>query len=214
MNINPTAKRILCYGDSNTWGYIPGTAKRHPVGTRWTSLLQEKLGDDYEIIEEGLNSRTTDLDDPKNIGKNGLVYFRPCLETHDPIDFLILMLGTNDMKERFNREPARIADGIKNLLENLKQFSIEEKTKLPKVILISPPLVNESVAGVKDKYLGAEEKSKQLAALYQQIATQYNCTFVDITKLVSPSKTDGYHLEPSDHQLIADNFYKFIFKLG
>ena len=66
MNINPTSKRILCFGDSNTWGYVPATGKRYPVGVRWTSLLQEKLGDGYEIIEEGLNSRTTDIDDPKH----------------------------------------------------------------------------------------------------------------------------------------------------
>lgn len=214
MNINPKAKRILCYGDSNTWGYIPGTGKRHPVGVRWTSLLQEKLGNDYEVIEEGLNSRTTDLDDPKHIGKNGLAYFRPCLETHDPIDLLVLMLGTNDMKERFNREPERIAEGIKNLLDALKQFSIDEETNMPQIILASPPLVDESVEGVKDKYLGAEEKSKQLAALYQQVASQYNCSFIDIAKLVSPSKTDGYHLEPKDHQIIADHFYNLISSLN
>lgn len=105
MNTNVNAKRVLCFGDSNTWGYIPASGKRHPVGIRWTTLLQEKLGSDFEVIEEGLNSRTTDMNDPKHVGKNGLAYLRPCLETHDPIDLIILMLGTNDMKERFNREP-------------------------------------------------------------------------------------------------------------
>src|SRR3989344_7007518 len=161
MNINPNAKRILCYGDSNTWGYIPATAKRHPVGIRWTSLLQEKLSSDYEIIEEGLNSRTTDMDDPKHIGKNGLIYLRPCLETHDPIDLIILFLGTNDTKERFDREPEMIIEGIENLLKAIKQFSVEEETKMPQIILISPPLIDETVEGVKEKYLGAEVKTKQ-----------------------------------------------------
>lgn len=210
MNINPTAKRILCYGDSNTWGYIPATAKRHPVGVRWTSLLQEQLGNDFEIIEEGLNSRTTDLDDPKHIGKNGLTYLRPCLETHDPIDLIILMLGTNDMKERFNREPEKIALGMENLLRTIKKFAVEEETQMPKIILVSPPLVDETVEGVKEKYLGAEEKSKQLATLYEQIATKYNCKFIDISKTVSPSKKDGYHLEPEEHKKVADLFYSLV----
>lgn len=210
MNINPTAKRILCFGDSNTWGYVPATGKRHPSNIRWTGLLQKKLGNDYEIIEEGLNSRTTDLDDPKHIGKNGLKYLRPCLETHDPINLIILMLGTNDMKERFGRKPKRISEGIENLLKTINFFSKEEGTKMPKIILVSPPLVDESVIGVDEKYKGAEEKSKQLGTLFEQIANRYNCQFIDISKYVSPSKKDGYHLEPESHQKIADLLEKLL----
>ncbi|PIX76714.1 MAG: arylesterase, partial [bacterium (Candidatus Ratteibacteria) CG_4_10_14_3_um_filter_41_18] len=93
----------LCYGDSNTWGYIPATAKRYAVGCRWPGVLQKLLGDSWEVIEEGVNSRTTVFDDPKHIGKNGKTYLVPCLETHNPIDIVILYLGTNDLKERFNR---------------------------------------------------------------------------------------------------------------
>lgn len=213
MNIQPTAKRILCFGDSNTWGYIPASGKRYPVGVRWTSLLQEKLGDKYEIVEEGLNSRTTDVDDPKHIGKNGLTYFRPCLETHDPIDLIILMLGTNDMKERFNRTPEHIAEGVENLLMAVKVFVEEEETKMPKILVISPPLVDEEIEGVKEKYLGAGEKSKQLASLYEAIAKKYDCEFVDIAKVVSPSKKDGYHLEPEDHKKISDYFHSLILEI-
>lgn len=214
MNTNASAIRILCYGDSNTWGYIPGTSKRYPVGVRWTGLLQKKLGEAYEVIEEGLNSRTTDLDDPKHLGKNGLVYLRPCLETHDSIDIIILMLGTNDMKERFNREPEQIANGIEELLKMVKLFSIEEETQMPQIILVSPPLIDESVDGVKDKYLGAGEKSKKLAKLFDQVATKYNCKFVDMAKYVSPSKEDGYHLEPESHQKVAEVIYNEVKTIG
>lgn len=210
MNIQPKAKRILCFGDSNTWGYIPASGKRYPVGVRWTSLLQEKLGNDFEIIEEGLNTRTTDVDDPKHIGKNGLTYFRPCLETHDPIDLIILMLGTNDMKERFNRTPERIAEGVETFLLSIKEFVEEEETQMPKIVVVSPPLIDEEVEGVKEKYLGAGEKSKHLALLYEVIAKKYDCGFVDIAKLVSPSKKDGYHLESEDHKKIADYFHSLI----
>ena len=210
MNINPTSKRILCFGDSNTWGYVPATGKRYPVGVRWTSLLQEKLGDGYEIIEEGLNSRTTDIDDPKHKGKNGLTYLRPCLETHDPIDLIILMLGTNDMKERFNREPSRIVEGIENLIDEIKKYALEEETIEPQVIIVSPPLVDETVEGVKEKYLGAGGKSTKLGELYEKVAKKFNYKFIDISKVVSPSKKDGYHLEPESHQVIADLFFNEI----
>ena len=210
MNIKPRARRVLCFGDSNTWGYVPASGKRYPIGVRWTSLLQEKLGDDYEIIEEGLNSRTTDVDDPKHIGKNGLTYFRPCLETHDPIDLIILMLGTNDMKERFSRTPERIAVGVENLLLSVGEFVKEEETQMPKIIVVSPPLVDEEVEEVKEKYLGAGEKSKHLGSLYEVVAKKYDCRFVNIAKLVSPSKNDGYHLEPEDHKKIADYFEKLV----
>lgn len=213
MNTNPSAKKILCFGDSNTWGYVPGVGKKYPVGVRWTGLLQLKLGNNFEIIEEGLNSRTTDIDDPTQIGKNGLSYFRPCLETHHLIDLIILMLGTNDLKERFHRKPERIAQGITNLLEALKTFSQEKKVILPQIILVSPPLIDEGVPTVKEKYLGAGQKSIQLAQLYQQIALKYHCLFIDLAKLVSPSKKDGYHLEPEAHQIIASHFYQLILKI-
>lgn len=210
MNTNPLAKRILCFGDSNTWGYIPASGERYPVDVRWTGLLQEKLGNNFEIIEEGLNSRTTDLDDPEYIGKNGLVYLRPCLETHDPIDAMILMLGTNDMKQKFHRQPPKIAEGVDKLIKAVKQFSREEETKMPEIILVSPPLIDETVRGVKKKFLGAEEKSKQLASLYEKIATKHHCKFIDASILISPSKKDGYHLDPKQHQVLSDCLYSLI----
>ena len=97
MNTGPNAIKVLCYGDSNTWGRDPhGKGIRYPVNVRWTGLLQSKLGHDYDIIEEGLGGRTTVIDDPKREGRNGKTYLRPCLETHSPIDVITLMLGTND----------------------------------------------------------------------------------------------------------------------
>ena len=94
-------KNILCFGDSNTWGYVPGTGNRYPKQIRWTGLLQNLLGDSFFIIEEGLNGRTTVLDDPTRIAKNGMTYLRPCLDSQAPIDLVVMMLGTNDCKHRF-----------------------------------------------------------------------------------------------------------------
>jgi lysophospholipase L1-like esterase len=89
MNVNPKAIRILCYGDSNTWGYIPGSGDRFDPTVRWTGLLQKALGEQFEIIEEGLSSRTTILNDSKRAGKNGAEYLKPCLQTQYPLDIVI-----------------------------------------------------------------------------------------------------------------------------
>ena len=105
--------RILCYGDSNTWGYISGTDhERYGINERWTKFLQCKLGDRFEVIEEGLNSRTLISNDtrPGKEGKNGYEYLIPCLDTHDPIDLIILMLGTNELKASYNKTAAEIGE--------------------------------------------------------------------------------------------------------
>ncbi len=203
MNINSKSVRILCYGDSNTWGYIPGTGERYEASRRWTGLLQKALGEGFEIIEEGLNSRTTDIDDPVNEGKNGASYLKPCLQAHYPLDIVIIMLGTNDLKDRFARTPEQVAQGIDMLLSIIHNFSFNYDKELI-VVLLSPPFVDESIAGVQEKYRNAEEKSKQLAELYKKIAEKYHCAFINIAQYVKPSKTDGYHLDPEAHKKIAE----------
>src|SRR5476651_2205463 len=103
MTTNPNAITVLCYGDSNTWGQKPDKSGRYPADIRWTGRLQQLLGNGYYIIEEGLGSRTTDLDYDKKSGRNGKIYLIPCLESHNPIDVVVLMLGTNDLKIEFDR---------------------------------------------------------------------------------------------------------------
>lgn len=210
MNINKDSVKVLCYGDSNTWGYIPGTGYRFPVDVRWTGLLQKTLGDSYEIVEEGLNSRTTNLNDPKSEGKNGKAYLLPCLQTHAQIDIVILMLGTNDMKERFARDPQQIAEGVEELVKMIRNLDLYVQEKQPRLILVSPILVDETVDGVKEKYLGAEEKSKQLGDLYKEVAERNNCEFINLVEHVQPSKVDGYHLAPESHKKIAELFHKVL----
>lgn len=210
MNIKPNAKRILCYGDSNTWGYIPGTAKRYLIDSRWPGILQKLLGDSYEIIEEGVNSRTTVFDDPKHIGKNGKTYLVPCLETHNPIDIVILYLGTNDLKERFNRSPEQIKEGIEELIKLINEYAWDNDKKPPKIILVSPTIIDETVAGVEEKYKGAQVKSERFARLYADLAKEYGLEFIDAAAIVSPSKKDGYHLEADSHKKLAETFQRKI----
>ncbi|MEK7571774.1 MAG: SGNH/GDSL hydrolase family protein [Patescibacteria group bacterium] len=211
MNTNLNTIKILCYGDSNTWGQDPtqrGT--RHPVTVRWTGLLQEKLGDNYWIIEEGLSGRTTVLDGDPREGKNGKTYLKPCLETHNPIDIVILMLGTNDLKEMFHQSPQDIANNVEVLVKMIQEFGWNSNKQAPKIVLLSPPFVDESVPGVQEKYKGAEEKSKELGEYYQQVAEKYACTFINIAEHISPSKSDGYHLDPDAHKSISEILEKTV----
>ena len=110
-------KRILCYGDSNTWGYDPVARDRFDAATRWTRVLAASLGADYEIIEEGLCGRTTIWDDPVTEYRNGRTYLIPCLDTHCPLDLVVLMLGTNDLKSRFSLSAYDIAAGAGVLVD-------------------------------------------------------------------------------------------------
>ena len=214
MNKNPIAIRILCYGDSNTWGDPPGNLlgnlPRYAANIRWTGFLQEKLGYNYEIIEEGLCGRTTILDDPKEEGRNGLTYLRPCLLSHNPLDLIILMLGTNDLKERFNLTAKEISKNIEKLINVIKEFGSDKNGHAPKVILISPVQVNEHANTPPEGMSRAEEESKQFTKFYRQVAQEHECEFIDITQHVNPSIIDGCHLEPDAHAKIAYTLYEVI----
>lgn len=128
MKTNTTTKRILCYGDSNTWGRIPSRMgmERYPIQTRWTGILQETLGEDYEIIEEGLGGRTTMVDDPRPEfpERNGLKTLSILLETHLPLDLVIVMLGTTDTKEMMNISSERTTEGMSEIIKVIKNYKV------------------------------------------------------------------------------------------
>jgi lysophospholipase L1-like esterase len=215
MNPKPSAKRILCYGDSNTWGRSGKSVDRYPSNVRWTGLLQEKLGDTHEIIEEGLRARTTDFedDDPEFPGRNGLAYLRPCLESHNPLDLVILWLGTNDLKSRFNRTPEDVGAGLKKNVELIHRVSKDFQGKSTKILLISPPLVIETHLGSGTQFAGAEAKSKELGLVYEQISKNFGCAFLDLAPIAHPGEFDGVHLEPKSHPIVADRMFEVVSKL-
>ena len=199
--------RILCYGDSNTWGYISGTDHERYLEDRWTKILQKNLGSNFEIIEEGLNSRTLTSDDkrPGKEGRNGYKYLLPCLDTHDPIDLVVLMLGTNELKCEYNKTPEEIGNileeyFVKKILTRKSQI----KDTYPKLLIIAPPIVRENneVYGEDDKYKGAEIKSKKLNDIYKSIAERNNCYFISNNKLETGK--DGIHLTKESHKILAD----------
>ena len=127
-------KRILCFGDSNTWGLIPGTGKRFADGVRWTSIIRNDLEQSgYEIIEEGLCGRTTIFEDPDRIGRAGDKLLPVFLESHAPLDMVIIMLGTNDCKPVYNADAETIAHGAERLIEQVRAYAGNCR-----ILLISP----------------------------------------------------------------------------
>ncbi len=205
MNIDPEAIKVLCFGDSNTWGYSPIEGTRYPVNVRWPGVLQSMLGDGYWIIEEGLNGRTTDVDDPGSPGRNGLIYLHPCLKTHNPIDVIILMLGTNDTKQKFDRSAQRISEGLRSLLDEIETTSYDHAGRSPQLIIVIPPLVDDTIEKAREDFINASQRLRELSCLYRQLARTYGARFLDLAQLVSPSQKDGIHLEPADHCAIAEN---------
>src|SRR5919204_1412889 len=132
-------RTILCYGDSNTYGYDAATAGRFPRDVRWPGVVRRELGPEFEIIEEGLNGRTTIWDDPFVDGRNGRQYLGPCLQSHAPIHLVVLMLGTNDLKAVFRVSAPEIASGAAALVATIQTSRAGPGMAAPHVLLVVPP---------------------------------------------------------------------------
>lgn len=195
-------KQILCFGDSNTFGYIPGNGQRYPWGVRWTSILNEKLGlENYRVIEEGLCGRTTIFEDPLRDGRRGVDILPTVLETHAPVDLVVLMLGTNDCKSVYGATAEIIGKGISNLIAQIRGYA-----KTSKILFISPIHLGEQVW--KKEYdpefsPASIEVSKGLAGVYQRIARKEQADFLDASVYASPSSIDQEHLTEEGHRLLA-----------
>ncbi len=214
METSGYIKKIVCYGDSNTHGYNSKTQTRFTEEERWTSLLQKYLGNEYSVQEEGLEGRTTVFEDPLFEGLSGLSYLFPCLMTHKPLDLLIIMLGTNDTKERFSATAENIAKGMERLVEKAIASTSVWRHK-PNILIITPPPIEKgyattSVAG--EMGAGCVEKSESLAALYQQVAQRLHCHFLDAASIegMQMYPYDYMHLSFESHQLLAKKLSEII----
>ena len=212
-------KRIVCFGDSNTWGYNPENGTRYPSSIRWTGVLQQMLGDEYLIIEEGQNGRTIANPDPAEWGtKSGIEYVIPMIESHMPMDMLIIMLGTNDLKAKFNYPAPDIAGCLQNLLLKVKgHLNYHLGHPDLKILIISPPQIGEDIAASPFfPFVDADSiinVSKELPKWYKMVADQFECDFLDATSLVSGGKIDSLHLSEESHKVLAEAVYKKVVKL-
>lgn len=200
-------RHVLCFGDSNTFGTDPLVAGgRHPDEMRWTGILQQQLGADWRVIEEGLGGRTAVYDDPIEPvpTKNGATALPIALHSHRPLDVVIIALGTNDLKSMFHATPRVIAAGIGLLTHMVQTYEYGPQCAVPQVILVSPihvkPGIADSVfAGFEED---AVERSQQLAYWIRQEAQARGCGFVDASQVAEASDADKLHMElPSHHAL-------------
>jgi lysophospholipase L1-like esterase len=195
-------KNILCYGDSNTWGYNPLNGERYAWQDRWPGVLSANLGSDYRIIEEGLNGRTTVFDDPIEPFKNGLHYLIPCLESQRPLDLVILMLGTNDFKLRFSASARDIGKGIRVLIDTIFASGSSPGGGVPQILLVCPaPFA--TLTEKAETFEGAEEKSQRLSGHYRQVAEEYGLAYLNAGEVIQSSPIDGFHLEISEHHKLG-----------
>ena len=195
-------KTILCYGDSNTWGWNPATQDRYARDERWPGVLRRELGEGYLVIEEGLNGRTTVWDDPIEGYKSGKEYLIPCLETHRPIDLVAIMVGTNDLKVRFSLSAYDIANGAGVLVDIVQKSEAGPGGSAPKVLLMAPPPLGK-LTEFAEMFEGAEAKSRKFSEHYRRVAEEYGCAFLDTSEVIVSSDIDGVHLELSEHRKLV-----------
>ncbi|WP_322093812.1 SGNH/GDSL hydrolase family protein [Paraburkholderia bannensis] len=201
-------RTLLCFGDSNTHGTkplnLPGVLERFGPADRWPGVLAAALGDGWQIVEEGLPARTTVHDDPiEGRHKNGLAYLRPCLESQLPVDVVVLMLGTNDLKARFCVTPADVANSVDVLLETLVACRAGPDGTTPHVLLMSPAPIQE-VGFLGEIFTGGAAKSRLLAPLYERVAVKYGSAFLDAGEFARVSSTDGIHYEADQHHKLGN----------
>lgn len=203
-------KRVVCFGDSNTWGHNPDSGERHDENTRWTGRLQKLLGDDWVVVEEGQRGRATVWDDPVERRMAGLKYLWPCMDSHAPIDLLIIMLGTNDTKQYFGVQARSIADGAGLLVDMAQKCNFGTDGKAPKVLLISPiHLLPHTVY----PYLFGEEaaaKTLQFSGEFRAVAERLGCEFLDAAEYAQPDPEEGVHMNAESHRTLAEAVFRKI----
>ncbi len=214
-------KTILCYGDSNTYGLVPGSIdfktgyrERFAYHERWTGLLQLQLGDQYRVIEEGLCARTTILDysaDQYKGDRNGKHFIEPALMTHSPVDWVILFLGVNDCKAQFQQSTKNISENIEALLKLILSLRYGPNMQTaPKVLVLAFPPITEKPDEI---FKGAHEKSQALPALLAAVCNKQAVSFLDLSKIVTFSDVDGCHFDKPGHFTVANSVYKKLLSL-
>ena len=204
-------KHIVCFGDSNTHGYCADPrdcadgGDRFNESERWPCLLQQRLGEAYLVLEEGLSGRTTVFPDPLHESMSGLDAIYAVLMSHEPVDLLILMLGTNDTKERFGANAACIAIGLERLV--MKAKSIPAWRGAPRILIVCPPHIGEGLYLRPEGEVmgrGCPEKSRALAAAFQPVAERQGCAFLDAEGLAEFNRLDCMHLSRRGHAQLAE----------
>ncbi|RCX08753.1 SGNH/GDSL hydrolase family protein [Marinomonas foliarum] len=210
-------KNLLCYGDSNTHGQIPGgqSTERFGPDDRWPGVLARKLGSSWHVIEEGLSGRTTVRNDPvEGKHKNGRRYLTPCLQSHAPLDLIILMLGTNDLKRRFWLTASEVAMGISCLVHDIKELAPGPAGRVPEILIVSPPPMLNDLKEWSAIFEGAQKTSRELAMAYEIMADSLEVHFFDASSVCVSAPEDGFHMDLQAHHLLGEALAQEIVNIG
>jgi len=195
---------ILCFGDSNTWGYNPVDGSRFDFATRWPGVVQQILGsEEYRIIEEGLNGRTTVHNETERPIRSGRDILPVLLETHRPLDWVIIMLGTNDLKTHFHSSAEQIAANVGVLCDEVMQNPHLE-THPPQLLVCAPTSANESSDQLPEWFVGAFESARDLPRLIEREAHHRGALFLDVAGLLDHDFSDSLHWMPAQHRAVGE----------
>ena len=199
-------KKILCYGDSNTFGYNPVDGSRFDEKTRWTALLQENLGSDFEIIEEGACDRTGIADNDKGFLYSAQRHFPKMITKTKNVDLLILAIGTNDLQFKYDLTVHQFENGLEKLI-------VTAKNNVRRIILIPPVILHENVLEGFFKFQFDEtsvSKSKKIGKIYRKLSNIYGLDYFDLNDFVKPSNADGLHYDSEGHKIISTKLSDYI----
>lgn len=199
-------KTVLCYGDSLTWGYNAETGGRHQYNDRWPSVLQKALGSDVTVISEGLNGRTTAFDcGLADCDRNGARVLPTILETHAPIDLVIIMLGTNDLKPYIHGSAVAAMKGVDKLVSLIRHHHWRvSEWDAPEILIMSPPHLCETATMLTASlYVDKIEESTMFSSLYRDLADDLGCGFFDAASVAVTSPVDGVHLDAENTRAIG-----------
>ena len=201
-------KRILAFGDSNTWGYDPATGQRYDETIRWTGLLQKALRGQSLILEEGLCGRTTVFEDTDRVGRNGLAALPSVLRRNEPLDAAIIMLGTNDCKSAFHATSKEITAGLELCLKKLLDVVAPEN-----ILLISPLYLEKAALdfGFNDQSISV---SRELKQAYKELSDTYGTAFLAASDVAKASSLDGQHLTEEGHRALCEAVLKIIVSMN
>lgn len=199
-------KTVLAFGDSLTWGFEAGTWLRHPFAARWPNALAAGLDGMARVIEEGLNGRTTAYDDPTDVANlNGASALPMLLKTHQPLDLVIMMLGTNDLKFAGRCRAFDATLGMQRLIEVVHTFPFNDNYARPQVLVMSPPVLVETSDEWFDELWGhAREESRKLAPQFRTLAQQNGVHFFDAGNVAHADPTDGGHLDAANTRALGE----------
>ncbi len=198
-------KTVLCYGDSLTWGYNAEGPSRHALEDRWPSVLQSELGGGAHVVAEGLNGRTTAFDDHlAGADRNGARLLPTILTSHAPLDLVVFMLGSNDMKPWVHGNALAAKQGMQRLIDIVRGHDYPLDGPAPQILIVSPPAVSRTEnAEFKEMFAGGDTASKRLAAFYEGLAAEAGCGFFDAGTVAVTTPLDGVHLDAENTRKVG-----------